>query len=153
MTLKIAVKKSQKSLYKQFLALFSSVIRAMVEYAVKDSETIAKLEKLAEEQAPRRTELKAFLNIEDETWYIIKPVAVRSGVYKKKTRFHRPGEEYLEVETENYVIRAKKETVWIRQLHEFCKEHINKPIAFKKFRPEGKSYKVIIAVELEEETL
>ena len=125
----------------------------MADYVVKDSETVAKLEKLAEEQAPQKTELKPFLKIEDETWYIIKPVAVRSGVYKKKTRFHRPGEEYLEVETENYVIRAKKETVWIRQLHEFCKQRIGKPVAFKKFQPEGKHYKVIKAVELEEEAL
>ena len=125
----------------------------MVEYAVTDSETVAKLEKLAEKQAPRRTELKPFLKIEDDKWYIIKPVAVRSGVYKKKTTFHRPGEEYLEVETENYVIRAKKETVWIRQLHEFCKQRIGKPVAFKKLQPEGKHYKVIKAVELEEEVV
>ena len=125
----------------------------MADYVVKDSETVAKLEKLAEQQAPRRTELKPFLKIEDETWYIIKPVAVRSGVYKRKTMFHKPGEEYIEVETENYVIRAKKETVWIRQLHEFCKQRIGKPVAFKKFQPEGKHYKVIKAVELEEEAL
>jgi len=120
----------------------------MVDYAVDENSEVAK--KL-EEQAVNLGEFKPFLQVEDNKWYVVTVKDVREGRYERDSSFHKAGEEYLEIETDNHVIRNSKDRVWMRQLHSFAKQNVGKRIAFQKFRPQGKRYKVVKVVEVKEE--